>query len=70
MSTEHIDQSFLVSDGVNYSYFCKFDELKDVVARSKKTTKTTFPTIKNSCYHPTDDNESSSLLRSKSEERD
>lgn len=67
LSTEHIDQSFLVSDGVNYSYFCKFDELKDVVARSKKTT---FPTIKNSCYHPTDDNESSSLPRSKSEESD
>lgn len=64
--TGHIDQSFLVSDGVDYSYFCKFDELKDVVAHSEGTT---FPTIKNSCYRPTGDNESSSLPRSKSEEK-
>ena len=46
-----IDQLFSSSDGVDFSYFCKFDELKGVSAHP---TGAIFPHIKDSCYQPTD----------------
>ena len=51
LTTKYAGGPSFVSDGVDYSYFCKFDELKNVVAHLEGAS---FPSIEGSCYCPPD----------------
>lgn len=63
MTTKYDSGSSSVSASVDFSYFCKFDELENVVAHLEDAA---FPSIEGSCYCSSDLDGSRNSLPNKS----